>query len=294
MALLIYLGPILRGWERLKWRLREMRAAGKRRARSASRSQKPRLALAGARLLSLLLEREGRREGGAAGRAHALPGAAEIFRRQPIRAGTSGISRSRAACGAGRSSWSAPRITAASKHLLRVRCAMRLSRFCGLRAARLCAWSTAAALILDAPVPRGDRRRHRPRARRPHRATAPSSSAGSCTASSRRWRSARRWRRCSRPAAATQRAACAAPLGTALNARRWASRWKLLPYLRPYRLRFAWALVQVFLIAGFELLKPWPLQLVIDDVLGGKPALALARRDCRRRRCCSPPASGWS
>ena len=35
---------------------------------------------------------------------------------------------------------------------------------------------------------------------------------------------------------------------------------KLLPYLRPYRLRFAWALLQVFLIAGFELLKPWPLQ----------------------------------
>ncbi len=46
---------------------------------------------------------------------------------------------------------------------------------------------------------------------------------------------------------------------------------KILPYLRPYRLRFAWALVQVFLVAGFDLLKPWPLQLVIDHVLGGKP-----------------------
>jgi ATP-binding cassette subfamily B protein len=46
--------------------------------------------------------------------------------------------------------------------------------------------------------------------------------------------------------------------------------WKLLPYLRPYRLRFFWALSQVFLIAGFELLKPWPLQVVIDNVLGGK------------------------
>src|SRR5882724_12056981 len=46
---------------------------------------------------------------------------------------------------------------------------------------------------------------------------------------------------------------------------------KLLPYLRPHRLRFAWALLQVFLIAGFELLKPWPLQVVIDHVLGGKP-----------------------
>jgi hypothetical protein len=37
---------------------------------------------------------------------------------------------------------------------------------------------------------------------------------------------------------------------------------KLLPYLRPYRLRFLWALAQVFLIAGFELFKPWPLQVV--------------------------------
>ncbi len=47
--------------------------------------------------------------------------------------------------------------------------------------------------------------------------------------------------------------------------------WKFLPYLRPYRFRLLWALTQVFLIAGFDLLKPWPLQLVIDHVLGGKP-----------------------
>jgi ATP-binding cassette subfamily B protein/subfamily B ATP-binding cassette protein MsbA len=47
--------------------------------------------------------------------------------------------------------------------------------------------------------------------------------------------------------------------------------WKLLPYLRPYRWRVLWAFIQIFLVAGFELLKPWPLQLVIDDVLGGKP-----------------------
>jgi ATP-binding cassette subfamily B protein/subfamily B ATP-binding cassette protein MsbA len=45
---------------------------------------------------------------------------------------------------------------------------------------------------------------------------------------------------------------------------------KLLPYLGPYRWRFAWALLQVFLIAGFDLLKPWPLQLVIDHVLSGR------------------------
>src|SRR5437899_6545836 len=46
---------------------------------------------------------------------------------------------------------------------------------------------------------------------------------------------------------------------------------KLLPYLTPHRWRIAWALLQVFLITGFELLKPWPLQVVIDNVLGGKP-----------------------
>src|SRR5207248_8608123 len=44
-----------------------------------------------------------------------------------------------------------------------------------------------------------------------------------------------------------------------------------LPYLRAHRWQVAWALAQVFLIAGFELLKPWPLQIVIDYVLGGKP-----------------------
>lgn len=45
---------------------------------------------------------------------------------------------------------------------------------------------------------------------------------------------------------------------------------KLLPYLRAHRWQVAWALLQVVLIAGFELLKPWPLQVVIDYVLGGK------------------------
>ncbi len=46
--------------------------------------------------------------------------------------------------------------------------------------------------------------------------------------------------------------------------------WKLLPYLRPYKGRVFWALVQIFLISAFDLLKPWPLQIVVDDVLGGK------------------------
>jgi ATP-binding cassette, subfamily B, bacterial len=46
---------------------------------------------------------------------------------------------------------------------------------------------------------------------------------------------------------------------------------KLLPYLKAHRGRIAWALLQVLLIAAFELLKPWPLQIVIDNALGGKP-----------------------
>jgi ATP-binding cassette, subfamily B, bacterial len=45
---------------------------------------------------------------------------------------------------------------------------------------------------------------------------------------------------------------------------------KFLPYLKAHRWQVAWALAQVFLVAGFELLKPWPLQIVIDHVLGGK------------------------
>jgi ATP-binding cassette subfamily B protein/subfamily B ATP-binding cassette protein MsbA len=47
---------------------------------------------------------------------------------------------------------------------------------------------------------------------------------------------------------------------------------KVLPYLTPHRWRISWVLAQVCLIAGFELLKPWPLQVVIDNVLGGKPS----------------------
>ena len=53
---------------------------------------------------------------------------------------------------------------------------------------------------------------------------------------------------------------------------------KFLPYLRPHCGRLVWVLAQIFLIAGFELLKPWPLQVVIDNVLGGKPsAIAMLR-----------------
>ncbi|MBM3598597.1 MAG: ABC transporter ATP-binding protein [Alphaproteobacteria bacterium] len=49
---------------------------------------------------------------------------------------------------------------------------------------------------------------------------------------------------------------------------------RVLPYLKPYRWPFVWAFALIFLTTGFELLKPWPLQVVIDHVLGGKPAPA--------------------
>jgi ATP-binding cassette subfamily B protein/subfamily B ATP-binding cassette protein MsbA len=43
-------------------------------------------------------------------------------------------------------------------------------------------------------------------------------------------------------------------------------------YLKPYRAAFAFALFQVLFISAFELLKPWPLKIIIDQVLSGKPA----------------------
>src|SRR6266568_3616366 len=45
---------------------------------------------------------------------------------------------------------------------------------------------------------------------------------------------------------------------------------KFLPYVRAHRWQVAFALGEVFLVSGFELLKPWPLQIVIDYVLGDK------------------------
>jgi ATP-binding cassette, subfamily B, bacterial len=42
-------------------------------------------------------------------------------------------------------------------------------------------------------------------------------------------------------------------------------------YLRPYLPAFAFALAQVVFISGLELLKPWPLKVIIDHVLTGTP-----------------------
>jgi ATP-binding cassette subfamily B protein/subfamily B ATP-binding cassette protein MsbA len=47
-------------------------------------------------------------------------------------------------------------------------------------------------------------------------------------------------------------------------------RREIFKYLRPYRVPFAIALCQVIVISAFEILKPWPLKVIIDHVLSGK------------------------
>src|SRR5512146_3162660 len=42
-------------------------------------------------------------------------------------------------------------------------------------------------------------------------------------------------------------------------------------YLKPYWPSFVFALGQVFLISAFELVKPWPLKIIIDNILSDKP-----------------------
>jgi len=47
---------------------------------------------------------------------------------------------------------------------------------------------------------------------------------------------------------------------------------KILMRLRPYRWVFTVAVVQVLVMGALELLKPWPLKLIVDHVLMGYPA----------------------
>ena len=46
---------------------------------------------------------------------------------------------------------------------------------------------------------------------------------------------------------------------------------RILPYLRAHGPALAWAFAQALLISAGELLKPWPLKIVIDSVLDGRP-----------------------
>ena len=58
---------------------------------------------------------------------------------------------------------------------------------------------------------------------------------------------------------------------------------RLAHYLRPYRLAFALALGQVFLMSALELLRPWPLKIVVDNVLGEQPLpFGIAAGDARK------------
>src|SRR6266446_2210719 len=45
----------------------------------------------------------------------------------------------------------------------------------------------------------------------------------------------------------------------------------VLRYMQPYAGRLALALAAVFITSALEVLKPWPLKIVIDNVLGGAP-----------------------
>lgn len=49
------------------------------------------------------------------------------------------------------------------------------------------------------------------------------------------------------------------------------SRGRVLAYLKPYRVAFLFAFLQVAVISALELLKPWPLKVVIDNVLQDQP-----------------------
>jgi ATP-binding cassette, subfamily B, bacterial len=46
---------------------------------------------------------------------------------------------------------------------------------------------------------------------------------------------------------------------------------RLLHYIRPYRLPFLLGLAQVGLMSAFDLMRPWPLKIVVDSVLGDQP-----------------------
>src|SRR5439155_1608998 len=73
-------------------------------------------------------------------------------------------------------------------------------------------------------------------------------------------------RRGARRATGTRRLSAGLLMGSTVRLVR-----KILGRLVPYRWLFASALVQVLLIGIFELAKPWPLKVIVDDVLGGRP-----------------------
>ena len=150
VALLIYLGPILRGWERLKWRLREMRTREPAAEAVPEARQPARLAWRERTFyLSYWSERGDEKELLLGGLMRFLtPQKYFIVADQGWNDWDLKIARGL---------WSRALVLVCAenhggmKRLLQVRCAMRLSRFSGF-VLRGYAVATAAALILDAPT----------------------------------------------------------------------------------------------------------------------------------------------
>ncbi len=150
VALLIYLGPILRGWERLKWRLREMRTHRHAPDAIPAARQKARLDWRDrAFYLSYWSERGDEKELLLGGLMRFLtPQKYFIVTDQGWNDWDLKIARGL---------WSRAFVLVCTenhggmKRLLRVRCAMRLSRLSAF-ILRGYAVATAAALILDAPA----------------------------------------------------------------------------------------------------------------------------------------------
>jgi hypothetical protein len=150
VALLIYLGPILRGWERLKWRLREMRTHEHAPVPLPAARQKARLDWRErAFYLSYWSERGDEKELLLGGLMRFLtPQKYFIVTDQGWNDWDLKIARGL---------WSRALVLVCTenhggmKRLLRVRCAMRLSRLSAV-ILRAYAGVTAAALILDLPA----------------------------------------------------------------------------------------------------------------------------------------------
>ncbi len=52
---------------------------------------------------------------------------------------------------------------------------------------------------------------------------------------------------------------------------------RLLTYLKPYRATFMFSLCLVGLVSGLELLKPWPLKMAVDQIIGKQPFIVYGR-----------------
>jgi GT2 family glycosyltransferase len=150
LAVLIYLGPILRGWERLKWRIKEMKAPEPTGGLEATTIQEARLSLKErAFYLSYWSEKGQEKEGLLGGLMRFVaPQKYFVVADQGWNDWDLKIARGL---------WSRALVLVCTenhggdKRLLRVRCAMRLSRFAAF-VLRAYAVATAAALILDAPM----------------------------------------------------------------------------------------------------------------------------------------------